>query len=722
MIIRKNPILQTIAYVMMLFWGLSFSPSYATETIRYYAFVMYKAPSAGSTWELPPKDMETLEPGSYRFQIVRLRQEVNQIDWIALRGEFEFIPEVPPKKGVKLSKKETLDSRDEVNVTGSKANSLWLKTSTEYSWKEAGRPWVQPLIDAMNKSITGAPDPNLMRFLVLKKKAKWSEKKYTLYRLHYFPDNSLSENEALNALSRFVDPNEASKNDIETLRQWIKGQESFKKAGYLGKADERHKDFYDGFSNASNDFLDNLVNTQAQKNLKNADAKIKEANGYIQNANEQIAKAENGDNKEKLIEFANNNLNLAEVALNTAQTEIDKAKEKIGEDGVADVQKKIDDVKANIETARQKVNELEEGIDLLTVIFFIIVIPAAIFLLVMLFKNLKDGRDRGGDDYLYNPNHSRHQEKHHGSNKSSSSQQNWDTQNQPDSDEYSQSNVDGQKDVAPQNDDFVGTTLEHPIPMGTSDTRAVPSPQPSADYVLKKDIDGIVENQALAVLFNHFGELLQGNIQQLQNNQDFKNLVVQIVKEQVVDSLNKEISEFVVEKVKSTLAKHSAQERTTIDEQTTLPLPSSAHQPIQTTTQNMGRQPYQTPSTKQPNKVVEIKNVLISMNAVDKAEIELLETTTDTCTFVTQVVSQCLELNQPITFYRRLNESIQDFTDGKVSLILPNEGEDTNQEEHKVVSQKTVTKGRTNVIASVIRPGVRCDGTVRRKAEVVQKT
>ncbi|OAD20423.1 conserved hypothetical protein, secreted, partial [Candidatus Thiomargarita nelsonii] len=133
MIIRKNPILQSIAYVVMLFWCLSFSPSYATETITYYAFVMYKA-SAGSTWELPPKDMEKLKPGSsYRFQIVRLRQEGNLTDWIALRGEFEFVLEEPtnPKKGVKLSEKETLDSSDKVNVTGTKLNSLWLKTPND---------------------------------------------------------------------------------------------------------------------------------------------------------------------------------------------------------------------------------------------------------------------------------------------------------------------------------------------------------------------------------------------------------------------------------------------------------------------------------------------------------------------------------------------------------------------------------------------------------------
>jgi len=748
MIIRKNPILQTIVYVVILFWGLSFSPScYATsEKMTYYAFVMYKA-SAGSTWELPP-NMEELEQGSYRFQIVRLWQEADYPPTTkALRGEFEFVLEDPknPKKGVKLSEKETLDSKQDVNVSHSKENSLWHKTPTD-NWAQAGLPLVQALIVQMNISFKGDPDPNFMRFLVLKKKAKFrwvgQGKQYTLYRLHYFPDNSLSNDEALKALSRFVDPNEAETTDIATLKKWIGEQDSFKKARYLGEADARHKEFYEDFQTASNDFLDKLVKTQAQKNLKQAEEKIQDANGYIDNANEQIAKAKAGDDKthskENFIEFANNNLNLAENALNTAQAEIDKAKEKIDNSKITDVQNQIKETQAKIKTARQQVTALGEGIDILTVIFYLFVAGVGLFLLVMFFTSEETGWHDNDDDDEHSPSKKGHgffgklfksKKKHHGS--SSSSKQNRDTQNKRDSDEKTPTDVDGQNDLAnPQNDDFVGAKLDKPTDRGTGDSRAVPSPQPSADYVLKHDLNKIVENQALVVLSNHFGQLLQGNIEQLQYNQYFKKLVVRIVKEQVVDSLNKELSEFVDKQIKSTLAKPPAQERTTFDDQTTPSLPSSDYLPIQTTAQNMGIQADQRTQEKQPNqvveikpnKVVEIKTVLISMNAVDKAEIEHLETTTDPCTFVTQVVSQCLELNQPITFYRRLNESIQNLTDEKVSLILPNEGDDTNQEEHKVVQQQTVTKGRTNVIASVIRPGVRCDGTVKRKAEVVQKT
>ncbi|TGO03367.1 hypothetical protein PN36_07590 [Candidatus Thiomargarita nelsonii] len=505
---RKTIILQSIAYVVILFWGLSFSLScYATtETITYYAFVMYKAPSAGSTWELAPKYMAKLKQGSYRFQIVRLRQEFNLNNWIALRGEFEFVPD--PAGGVKLSKRETLDSRDKVN--GNKLNSLWLKTPTDnkyiwknkYSWEEAGLPWVQALIDEMKKSFSdGAPNPNLMRFLVIKNKAKseWEKsykKYYTLYRLHYFPDKSLSDDEALKALSCFIDPSQAPITEIKTLRELIGAQDSFEKAGYLGQADNRHKEFYKDFQKASNKFLDNILKTQAQKNLKKAEDKIEEVYSYIYEAKVQIDKAENADNKDQLIESANNKLDLAENALKTAQAEIDKAKEKIGEFGVADVQKKFDDAKANIERARQQVSELGKGIDILPVTFYLFVAGVGIFLFVKVFKK-EDRRDRDDDDYLDILNHSSFQKKHHrrkrikirtGTLLKIQRRERIDVDNTPQNDHfffgvkldkpidrrYGGINVDGQN-APPQK------TLAPPIPMGNSDS--ISSPQPSADYV-----------------------------------------------------------------------------------------------------------------------------------------------------------------------------------------------------------------------------------------------
>jgi len=695
MIIKKNPILQTIAYVVMLFWGLSFSLSYATETIRYYAFVMYKAPSAVSTWELPPKDMETLEPGSYRFQIVRLRQEASLTGWIALRGEFEFVPDTD-QGGVKLSKKETLDSSEAVNVTGSKENSLWHKTPTD-NWEKGGRPWVQALIDAMRRRNIGDPDPNFMRFLVLKRfivnqaKSDWEkqDKKYILYRLHYFPEQSLSDNEHLKALSRFIDPNPVPTTDIKTLKQWIGEQESFKKAGYLGKADEQHKEFYKGFQKASNDFLDNLVKRQAQDALTKAKSKIQEANGQIDNANDQIAKAENADNtfpKEQLIKLANDKLNSADEALNTAQKEIDKAKKKIGEDGVADVQNNFNDAKAKIETARQQVTDLGEGIDILTVIFYIFVAGVGIFLLVMLFKNLKDGRDMADEDYL----DTSYQKKHHSSNKQNDLAN---PQNDVEAklDQLISLDVDRQKDVAPQNDDFVGTTLDKPIDRATSDSRAVPSPQPSADYVLKKDIDGIIENlkhdldkiaenQALAVLSTHFAQLLQGNIQQLQ--EDFENIIDQRIKEQLVIKLESNQAKRPDEPVQTSSNTEPISERITVELSN------------------------------------ELRAYLERQNLFDEnLWLALWRGDPSPC----KLAKRLLLEYQPLTTenYDEIAAWLEKASGKqKVYLIIPTLNQECDSNLHEIVEQRIV-KGAINRVLEIKRPGLGCDESVVLKAQVV---
>jgi hypothetical protein len=90
------------------------------------------------------------------------------------------------------------------------------------------------------------------------------------------------------------------------------------------------------------------------------------------------------------------------------------------------------------------------------------------------------------------------------------------------------------------------------------------------------------------------------------------------------------------------------------------------------------------------------------------------------CAFVTDVVANCLKLKQPATHYQRLANAIAKLTGGKVALIISNVGDDIRPEEHNVVGQKTVTKGKQNVVVSLIRPGVKCDNVIKRKAEIIQ--
>lgn len=139
-------------------------------------------------------------------------------------------------------------------------------------------------------------------------------------------------------------------------------------------------------------------------------------------------------------------------------------------------------------------------------------------------------------------------------------------------------------------------------------------------------------------------------------------------------------------------------------------------------------QPYTPPTTtpKPPQKptdntITQIKTLLLSNKSVDdEAALNSLNTNVDPCTFITTVVGNCLKLNQPLTHYQRLNDAIKNLTNNKVSLLIPNVGEDVNTVEHNVVSQQTVSKGKLNTVANLIRPGVKCDAVIKRKAEVVQ--
>ncbi len=121
------------------------------------------------------------------------------------------------------------------------------------------------------------------------------------------------------------------------------------------------------------------------------------------------------------------------------------------------------------------------------------------------------------------------------------------------------------------------------------------------------------------------------------------------------------------------------------------------------------------------NTIIQIKTLLLSNKSVDdEAALNSLNTNVDPCIFITSVVGNCLKLNQPLTHYQRLNGAIKELTNNKISLLIPSVGDNINPKEHNVVGQQTVSKGKLNVVASLIRPGVKCDGVIKRKAEVVQ--
>ncbi|MDM8563690.1 hypothetical protein QUF54_10085, partial [Candidatus Marithioploca araucensis] len=120
------------------------------------------------------------------------------------------------------------------------------------------------------------------------------------------------------------------------------------------------------------------------------------------------------------------------------------------------------------------------------------------------------------------------------------------------------------------------------------------------------------------------------------------------------------------------------------------------------------------------NVVDKIKTILLSMKSVEEGALKTLDFSVKPCAFVIDVVANCLKLNQPATHYQRLANAIAKLTGGKVALIISSVGDEIRPEEHNVVGQKTVTKGKQNVVVSLIRPGVKCDNVIKRKAEIIQ--
>lgn len=217
---------------------------YAKADVTYYAFAMYKP--QGESWQFLSDTTNKLKVGSYRFQLVSTESDEQ---WFALRGEFEFITDV--KGGVKLKSVHNLDEINQIDHQNPLNFSLWLPNDSKNSWNKAGRKQVQVLINQMNKSLIGDPEPNFLRFLIRKKEFEESwqanDINYHIYRLHYLKKDALNQAEQIQIVSRFINPSFALNNDIQVLNTWVSQTDAFTLARYLGKADALHKLFYQDF-------------------------------------------------------------------------------------------------------------------------------------------------------------------------------------------------------------------------------------------------------------------------------------------------------------------------------------------------------------------------------------------------------------------------------------------------------------------------------------------
>ncbi len=217
---------------------------YGKTDVTYYAFAMYKPQD--ENWQFLSDTTNKLKVGSYRFQLVSIQSDEQ---WLALRGEFEFITDV--KGGVKLKSVHNLDEINQIDHQNPQNFSLWLPNDSKNSWNKTGRKRVQILINQMNKSLKGDPEPNFLRFLIRKKQFEeaWQADgiNYRIYRLHYLKKDAFNQTEQIQIVSRFINPSVAINNDINVLNQWISQTDAFSLARYLGKADALHKLFFQDF-------------------------------------------------------------------------------------------------------------------------------------------------------------------------------------------------------------------------------------------------------------------------------------------------------------------------------------------------------------------------------------------------------------------------------------------------------------------------------------------
>jgi hypothetical protein len=219
---------------------------YGKTDVTYYAFVMYQP--KGENWQFLSDTTNKLEVGSYRFQLVYIQSNEQSF---ALRGEFEFVTDTV-KGGVKLKTIHNLDEVNQIDADKDATNfSLWLPNDSKYSWNKVGRKQVQPLINQMNKSLIGDPEPNFMRFLIRKKEVEESWQadgiNYRIYRLHYFKKDSFNQAQQLQIVSRFINPSFIKNHDIQILNRWVSETDGFSLARYLGKPDINHKVFFQDF-------------------------------------------------------------------------------------------------------------------------------------------------------------------------------------------------------------------------------------------------------------------------------------------------------------------------------------------------------------------------------------------------------------------------------------------------------------------------------------------
>jgi hypothetical protein len=703
--------------------ALGLAPSYAAKTVTYYTFVTY---NINGEWELAkPVKPAKLAVGSYRFQIVRFSHtdDTPQALVIALRGEFQFVAD--PRGGVQINKKYALDEPQQVDSQSNANNdnndnfSVW-RDDVEKSWEKARKQWVQPLITEMSKSVPGDPEPNFIRFLLGKESIQeWKggdKNTYRLYRLHYntkayrFFDNKNDRK----TFSLFINPTHEVVTDIVQLQEWVDSEESFTLAKYMGKADDKHKAFYGNFKTWFNQLSSDAkrikeVTGEIKALQEMVRQKTQEAKEQANKAQQAVITAKNAGISTEEIDRKRETAKVAKKAEKEAKKQAKRFKKSVAAVKKAlkvnnlkkanDEMEKANEAAKNAENAAKNAeNAAKEAIttqkNSFWAIFLVLLILLAIVITAwFLAKKLRnrhyynhedDHEDDFVDEFFDN-----NKENKLASKKSKPEL----SKNKPSAtisnEELHQLNkrllaLENKKNVSP-NVDHIGNKV------------------PSQD-----ELSSIVAK----ILNEKFSEIASQLFQHSEVKNAMKSQIKTYLDGNFKKELNKSIELYAERYWKEFIEKKGGKN----------PVHSSTtHSKIlKVTSQAQGKSRSQLPNVATNNVIDKIKAILLSMKSVNESALNTLDTNVDPCTFITNVVANCLKLNQPETHYQRLTNAIADLTGGKAALIISSVGDDIRPEEHNVVGQQTVAKGKLNVVASLIRPGVKCDNIIERKAEVIQ--
>ncbi|RKZ46849.1 MAG: hypothetical protein DRR16_15205 [Candidatus Parabeggiatoa sp. nov. 3] len=648
----KHHALQLV--ILAALWlGLSLTPCYAQIDTTYYAFVMHKL--EGEDFWKTFYDFPKLRPGVYRFQIVIDSTPPfhnGPPQWYALHREFQFVTD--PQGGVKVNSQHPLDEKQANLPRSEEANN----------WKNARKDQLQPLIQYMkNEQRLGFPDPNLMRFLLLKNAVQESwqlgDKTYRLYRMHYFNAGSLLDEEYKSALSRFINPSEVASTDFKQLKKWVDSQDSFTLAQYVESPGEKHQAFYGHFQTWFNQWFDIYEIPSPASNQSSftwyywillvlviaiilffvassfgfmLPEKLRQIRRHFRQHDEHSASflSDKPVSSQHYIPRSGEKRAAAKTTAPVSPASVSK-------EDFDSLRDEFEQFRA-MQERQLKRNELskEKVINIVKDEFF--------------------------------------SQSHQLETQSSTPEQLLIR----DTNEPSFKKWENKPDNTKETHIFERTLI--PV----------------------EDIQQALEK--------HLPEILSQQMSMLYQSQDFSDLVKNQVERYLNDTFKKELEkqllryaqsywhQYLKDKKSKTPQAAETKAKNKKGEQTTPPAPSSS------STYN----------------VKEIKALLLSMKAVDEAALNRLDTSVEPCIFMTNMVSNCLKLNQPITQYQQLSNAIEKLTSGKITLLIPNVGDEILEEENNVVGHQTVTNGVLDVVATLIRPGVKCDKIVRRKADVIQ--